>query len=110
MQSELGYHYTYDNFTGEISNSQQNVPFQYGSNSPDVSDFLNSIFVEPEEHNPGSMVYNSCLPIQFVDPTPPDTSKYTVQSGMDNISSISEDEVSQKQVIYLSAKNMTLDA
>ncbi|XP_057800752.1 NAC domain-containing protein 91 isoform X2 [Salvia miltiorrhiza] len=49
MQSELGNPYFYGNFNDDISDNQQTIPFQYGTNpADDIEKFLNSVFVDPE--------------------------------------------------------------
>ncbi|XP_042018262.1 NAC domain-containing protein 91-like isoform X1 [Salvia splendens] len=49
MQSELGNPYFYNNINGDISDSQQTFPFQYGTNATDdIEKFLSSVFVDFE--------------------------------------------------------------
>ena len=81
MQSELGNPYFYNNVNGDISDSQQTFPFQYGTNATDdIEKFLNSVLVDFEESiNNGDNYVNSHVKAS-------------------NSCSESEGEVSQKQV------------
>ncbi|CAA0813077.1 NAC domain-containing protein 14 [Striga hermonthica] len=63
MQSELENPYVYDGFTGDINHSQQNIPFQYGSNATaDITEFLNSVLIDPEDQGFGGSF--SMLPLE----------------------------------------------
>ncbi|XP_047980328.1 protein NTM1-like 9 isoform X1 [Salvia hispanica] len=80
MQSEPGNPYFYNNINGDISDSQQTFPFQYGTNATDdIEKFLNSVLVDFEESiNNGDNYVNSHVKAS-------------------NSCSESEGEVSQKQ-------------
>lgn len=94
MQSELGNPYLYSSFTDDINSNQQNIPLQYGTNTDDINDFLNSVLIDPEEQSFGGVYSTSS----------PDSPKYIntltwVQGS--NSGSESEGEVSQIQVIRI---------
>ncbi|KAL6541450.1 hypothetical protein OROGR_010936 [Orobanche gracilis] len=90
MQLELENPYVYSSFTGEISNSQHNIPFQYGSNATvDINEFLNSVLIDPDNQSFSENFYASSL----------DSAKYVNMLVKESNSSCeSEGEVCQEQV------------
>lgn len=91
MQSELGNQYLYSSFTGDINNSQHNIPFQYGTNASDINEFLGSVLIDPDEQSFGG-IYS----ISSIDSAKHINMHQLVNDG--NSNSESEGEVSQRNV------------
>ncbi|KAK4431242.1 NAC domain-containing protein 62 [Sesamum alatum] len=91
MQSELGNQYLYSSFTGDINNSQHNIPFQYGTNASDINEFLSSVLIDPEEQSFGG-IYS----MSSIDGAKHINMHQLVNDG--NSNSESEGEVSQRKV------------
>ncbi|MFX6573005.1 hypothetical protein ABTG52_08480, partial [Acinetobacter baumannii] len=52
MEAEFGNPYFNGFSTSDINNEQNNIPFQYATNTTaDISEFLNSVLIDPEEQS-----------------------------------------------------------